>query len=129
MLNTPDKFANELNTLIFDYVWKYNNPKVKKSALVKGKEKGGLNMVDFTLFDKALKKICWVKRLCSKGDQAWNLASGVGGTLLFQCNYDIKYLNLNPDLPIFHKDVILYWQELNNVVPTTKKDVRDQIVF
>jgi len=108
--------------------------KVTKSTLIKSKEKGGLNMIDFTLFDKAL-KICWVKRLCSEGDQAQKLIpcarllSGVGGTLLFQCNYDIKYLNLSAKLPIFYKDVISHWQELNNVVPTTKKDVLDQIVW
>ena len=104
VLNTPDTFANEVNKLIFDYVWKHKNPKVKKSTLIRSKEKGGLNMVDFTMFDKAL-KICWVKRLCSEGDQAWKLIplrllSGVGVTLLFQCNYDIKYLNLSAKLPI-----------------------------
>ena len=90
-------------------------------------------MVDFTLFDKAL-KICWVKRLCSEGDQAWKLIplrllSGIGGALLFQCNYDIKYLNLSVNLPLFYRDVISHWQELNNVVPSTKKDVHDQIVW
>ena len=70
-------------------------------------------MVDFTLFDKAL-KICWVNRLCSEGDQAWKLIplrllSGIGGTLLFQCNYDIKYLNLSVNLPLFYRDVISHW--------------------
>ena len=133
VLNTPDKFTNKVNKLIFDYVWKHKNPKVKKSTLVKSKEKGGFNMVDFTLFDKAL-KICWVKRLCSEGDEAWKLIplrllSGVGGTLLFQCNYDTKYLNLSANLPTFYKDVISHWQELNNVVPSAKKDVCDQIVW
>ena len=69
-----------------------------------------------------------------KGDQAWKLIplrllSGVGGTLLFQCNYDIKYLNLSADLPAFYKGVISHWQELNNAIPTTKKDVSDQIVW
>jgi len=122
-----------VNKLIFDYVWKHKNPKVKKSTLIKSKEKGGLDMVDFTLFDKAL-KVCWVKRLCSEGDQAWKLIplrllSGVGGTLLFQCSYDIKYLNLSADLPAFYKSVISHWQELNNAIPTTKKDVSDQIVW
>ena len=90
-------------------------------------------MVDFTLFDKGL-NICWVKRLCSEGDQAWKLIPlrllfGIGGTLLFQCNYDIKYLNLSINLPLFYRDMISLWQELNNVVPSTKKDVRDQIVW
>ena len=39
VLHTPDKFANEVNKLIFDYVWKHKNPKVKKSTLVKSKKK------------------------------------------------------------------------------------------
>jgi len=66
--NTPDTFATEVNELIFDYVWKYKNSKIKKSTLIKSKENRGLNMVDFSLFDKAL-KISWVKRLCSEGNQ------------------------------------------------------------
>ena len=55
VFNTPDTFATEINKLIFDYVWKYNNSKIKKPTLIKSKENGGLNMVDFTLSDKALK--------------------------------------------------------------------------
>jgi len=83
--------------------------------LIKSKEKGVLNTIDFTLFDKAL-NICWVKRLCSEGDQAWKLIplrfrSGAGGTLLFQCNYDVKYLTLSAKPSIFYKDIISHWQE------------------
>ena len=47
VLNTPDKFGNEANKLIFNYVWKHKNPKVKKSTLLKGKKKEGLTW--FTL--------------------------------------------------------------------------------
>jgi len=52
MLNTPATFAAEVNKLIFDFIWKHKIPKIKKSTLVKDKKKGGLNMIDFTLFDK-----------------------------------------------------------------------------
>ena len=55
--------------------------------------------------------------------------SGVGGTLVFCCSYNLKYLNLSAKLPTFYKEVIWHWQELNKVVPTTKKDVLDQIVW
>ena len=48
------------------------NPKIKKSTLIKSKETGGLEMIDFKLFDKAL-KICWVRCLCSEGNQLWKL--------------------------------------------------------
>ena len=51
-------------------------------------------MIDFTLFDKSL-KIYWVRRLCSEGYQLRKLIplqyfSNVGGTFLFQCNFDVK---------------------------------------
>lgn len=133
VLRTPDMFTTEVNKLIFDYVWKYKNPKVKKSTIIKSKENGGLNMIDFTLFDKAL-KICWVRRLCSEGNQPWKLIplrflSNIGGTLLFSCNYDVKSLHLNKNFPSFYNDIISHWQELINASPTTKEDVLDQIVW
>ena len=90
-------------------------------------------LINFTLFDKAL-KICWVRRLCSEGNQLWKLIplrylSNVGGTFLFQCNYDVKHLKLNPKLPTFYRDIVSHWQKLNNAVPETKKDVLEQIVW
>ena len=66
-------------------------------------------MIDFTLFGKAL-KVCWVRRLCSEGNQPWkfiplHLLSSVGGTFLFRCNYDNKYEKLNARIPTFYKDI------------------------
>ena len=60
-------------------------------------------MIDFILFDKAL-KITWVKRLCSDDNRPWkliplSLLSKLGGKLLFLCNYNIKYLPINEHLP------------------------------
>ena len=49
VLNTPDNFADDVNKLIFDYIWKYNNPKVKKTTLIQSKEEGGLNVVDYLI--------------------------------------------------------------------------------
>ena len=97
-------FTTEVNKLIFDFVWKYKNPKIKKSTLIKSKENGGLNTIDFTLFDKAL-KICWVRRLCSEGNQLWKLVPlrYLSDVVLFQCNYDVKHLNSNQKLPTFYK--------------------------
>ena len=37
--------------MIFDYIWKYKNPKLKKPIIIKNTKEGGLNMLDFTLFD------------------------------------------------------------------------------
>ena len=62
MLDNPKGFTDEVNNIIFDYIWNYKNPKLKKATIINNKKDGGLNMLDFTLFDNAL-KIVWVKRL------------------------------------------------------------------
>ena len=96
VFDTPKEFKDEVNNITFDYVWKYKNPKLEKTHYCQKKKDGGLNMLDFTLFDNAL-KIVWVKRLCANDERPWkfippSLLSNVGGSLLFQCNYDIQYL-------------------------------------
>ena len=99
VLDTPKGFTDEVNNIIVDYIWNYKYPKLKKTTIIKDKKKGGLNMLDFTLFDKAL-KIAWVKRLCANDKSPWkfiplSLLSNVGGNLLFRCNYNIQYLPLD----------------------------------
>ena len=133
VLDTPNGFTEEVNKIIFNFIWKYKQPKIKRSTIIKCKEEGGLNMTDFTLFDKAL-KLCWVKRLCSTDDAPWkaipiSLLSSVGGKLIFECNYDVKRINLDKSLPKFYNDVITYWQELSNNLPKTKCDVLNQIIW
>ena len=46
--------------------------KTQKNHYHKNNKNGGLNMLDFTLFDNAL-KIVWVKRLCAKDERLWKL--------------------------------------------------------
>ena len=133
VLDTPKGFTDEVNNIIFDYIWKYKNPKLKKTTIVKNKKEGGLNMLDFTLFDKAL-KIIWVKRLCANDKRPWkfiplSLLSNVGGNLLFRCNYNIQYLPLNENLPKFYRDIISHWQKINSTNSITKGNVLNQIIW
>ena len=90
-------------------------------------------MLDFTLFDNAL-KIVQVKRLCANDERPWkfiplSLLSNVGGSLLFQCNYNIQYLLLNENLPKFYRDIISHWQKIKNTNPKTKRDVLNQRIW
>ena len=119
VLDTPKGFSDEVNNIIFDYLWNYKNPKLKKTTNIKNKMDGGLHMINFTLFDNTL-KIVWVKRLCANDERPWkfiplSLLSNVGGSLLFQCNYNIQYLPLNENLPKFYQDIISYWQKLRTL--------------
>ena len=70
VMNTPKDFSKEVNKITFDFIWNHKPAKIKKTTLVEQKTAGGLDMKDFSLFDKAL-KLNWVKRLCSKSDATW----------------------------------------------------------
>ena len=127
VLDTPNGFTDEVNDIIFDYIWNYKNPKLKKTTIIKNKD-GRLNMLDFTLFDNAL-KIVWVKCLCANDERPWkfislSLLSNVGGSLLFHCNYNIQYLPLNENLPKFYQDIISYWHKIKNTNPKTKRCIK-----
>ena len=90
-------------------------------------------MKDFSFFDKAL-KLTWVKRLCSGINAPWKyiptyFLANVGGTELFNCNYDTKLLNLDKHIPSFYKQVISYWQEINLSTPENKEAVLQEIIW
>ena len=113
VMNTPKDFSKEVNKITFDFIWNHKPAKIKKTTLIKQKTAGGLDMKDFSLFDKAL-KLNWVKRLCSNSDAPWqyipkSLLADVGGTELFKCNYDYNLLDLDNHLPAFYKQIIFYW--------------------
>ena len=88
-------------------------------------------MKDFVLFDKAL-KLTWVKRMCSDSDAPWKcipklFLSTVGGTEIFQCNYDL--LDLNGHLPEFYKQIIQHWQEIASTTPHSKTEILSQTIW
>ena len=110
-METPKNFAKEVDKITFDFIWNQKPAKIKKTTLIKKKSDGGLDMKDFYIFDKAL------KRLCSDSDAPWkyipkSFLANVSGTELFKCNYDYNLLDLNGHLPEFYKQIIYYWQEI-----------------
>ena len=70
VMNTPKEFSKEVDKITFDFIWDHKPAKIKKTTLIKQKTAGGLDMKDFSLFDKAL-KLTWVKRLCSNSNAPW----------------------------------------------------------
>lgn len=51
VLDTPASFT-EVNGIIFNFLWKYKQPKIKKSTIVKRKEEGGVNMTNLQFLTK-----------------------------------------------------------------------------
>ena len=90
-MKTP-YFAEEVNEMVLDFGWNHKPVKIKETTLTKSRQKSGLEIEDFIIFDKEL-KLNWVSHLCSVHNATWkyistSLLANVGGNLLFQCNYD-----------------------------------------
>ena len=121
VLELPESFVQEVNSLIFKFIWNDNPPKIKKATLIGEKQDGGLKAPDFTAIDKAL-KLMWIKRFLDESDAEWKLTPmetfhRYGGTLLLQSKYSIKLLSLN-NLPSFYTKLLQFWQEIRNNLRT-----------
>ena len=129
----PPNFASVVNDACFKFIWNFKPDKVKRNTLIGPSEKGGLNMVDFTMMDKSL-KAAWVRRLHEAKDSKWasiftSATTQHGGTLLFNCNFDTRDLNFSLHLPSFYKEVLTVWQELHSREPSSAKEYENEIIW
>ena len=132
VLNVPVKFVKEVNRNIFSFIWNFKPDKIRRKTMVGPICKGGLNMVNFVDVVKSL-NIAWVNHYCKATDGHWcallnSMLSKVGGAFLFQCNYELKLLDLK-NLPAFYKNVLAVWQELNSKDPIDVKEIQHEILW
>ena len=66
----PSNFAEKVNDICFKFIWNFKPDKVKRQTIVLPVDKGGLNMVDFSMVDKSL-KAAWVKRFYEADGSKW----------------------------------------------------------
>ncbi|KAL9978081.1 hypothetical protein ACROYT_G015562 [Oculina patagonica] len=133
VLSVSSNICKQVNDICFRFVWKMKPDKIKRHTLIGPLEKGGLNMVDFVMMDKSL-KAAWAKRLCEAGDSKWCAAfslatTHLGGTFLFECNFDIHDLNLPSELPSFYKEILSAWQEIHSTDPSSADEYRNEIIW
>jgi len=87
----PDNFINELNSVIYKFIWSGKPDKISRSSLIGDYEKGGLKMVHVPSIIKGL-KIAWIKRLMDSNNKGnWKCLYNyhmqhVGGNLFWECN-------------------------------------------
>ena len=129
----PPNFAEKVNDICFKFIWNFKPDKVKRHTIIGPVDKGGLNMVDFTMVVKSL-KAAWVKRLCEEDGSKWcslfsSVTSQYGGRVIFDCNVDIRDLNLASHVPKFYRDILTLWQELHSKDPSKGNDYQRESIW
>ena len=129
----PPKFAEKVNDICFKFIWNFKPDKIKRQTLVLPVDKGGLNMVDYTILGKSL-KAAWVKRLCEAEGSKWcsvffSATVQYGGRFIFECNFDTRDLNLTSRVPSFYRDILTVWQELHSKNPSTTMEYLHEIIW
>ena len=129
----PPNFAKKVNDICFKFIWNFKPDKVKRQTIILPVDKGGLNMVDFTILDKLL-KAAWVKHLQEADGSKWcsvfsSVISLYGGRFIFECNFDTQDLNLTTHVPRFYKDILTVWQELHSKNPSTITEYQNETIW
>ncbi len=71
VMDCPKSSCAFLDKLLYNFIWKNKSHKVKKEVLRNNISDGGLEVIDFTLFNHVL-KVNWLKRFVKKTDSIWN---------------------------------------------------------
>ena len=72
MLPVPDHYIQEINKLIFNFIWAGKPPKIKRNTIIGEKKDGRLQMCDFKITEKAL-KIAWIDRIQDESQASWKI--------------------------------------------------------
>jgi len=58
----PDNVLQNINRMLYGFLWSGKRDKVKREVMIKSCRDGGIGMVDIFMLNKAL-KLTWMKRL------------------------------------------------------------------
>ena len=113
VLTVPVHYTQEINKLIFNFIWAGKPPKIKRTTIIGEKKNGSLKACDFNIMEKAL-KIAWVNRIQNDSNASWKVIPNHlvhkhrSLSFLPKCNYTTNMLDLK-NLPTFYKNILDYW--------------------
>ena len=67
LMTVPDAVTRAAQSLLFSFLWKNKNDKIKRNVVCQPLENGGLNFVNFEIMVKSL-RLAWIARLISNSD-------------------------------------------------------------
>ena len=100
ILDKPFEYIKVANSLLFKFIWRKMQDKIKRNVISLDYSNGGLRAPNIEIMSKSL-KLAWIARLLKK-EQAWEeswktilnhfLNKYRGVNFLLKCNYNEKFL-------------------------------------
>ena len=132
-LPTPSHIVSSIDKMITAFVWNNKPAKIKRESMIGPKQSGGLDLPDYESIKTSL-LVSWVKRMIDGKGEAWMAIpsfylENVGGTFIFECNYDADLFDLN-GLPEFYVYTLKAWSEIKGeCIPENHLQIRDVILW
>ena len=117
MLSVPTSVMKNVQTELFNFLWKNKKDKIKRLVMYQPLTEGGLNFVNFPAVVKSL-RLAWISRFLSNSRDSWKaipnhyLSIHGGLQFLLKCNYNADDINNN--LPTFYRELLQFFQEFKN---------------
>jgi hypothetical protein len=132
-VHTPALLTIDIQKIINSFVWKDSTPKVKLKIISQNIENGGLKYPVLIDQFKSL-KLGFIRRLFDEENKPWKNSFQV-----FLKNISVKDLflsrcviadNLIINLPLFYKDLILFWSDLKkDIEPNNAQDICNEFLW
>ena len=136
-LATNQRAISEIYVIFYSFLWNYKGVKIKRAVLINDYDKGGLRMIDLSLFNKSL-KCTWINKYLDASNRGkWKEFFGkldlakFGGDLIFKCN--LNKTDCSKTIPLknlFIRELLETWSEVNFVdVIENKKHFLEQPIW
>ena len=109
------KLLNEINSMLYNFLWDGKPDKMKRSIAKLSFLQGGISMVDIRLFDKSL-KLTWIRKLLTGSTKWKTLIETIYPELTGISKYGNQYVK-NTAVKItnpFWKNVLTYFSEFSD---------------
>ena len=104
--NPPDNIIDEIQCLVFDFVWDKKRDRISRKFSCKNISNGGLGIPNVKNYIMAL-KLSWIRKFISTNHNWKNI--------LISCFPDIVHLNdFGPKLPINNDNLNIFWKDVLN---------------
>ena len=124
-LSLDHKTVNELDTLLFNFIWNNGKPLIAKNTLIQPIHLGGLKMVSVSEVIKTT-QIMWIKRLANPTEAKWKVLSlyfmGITKDQLFR---KLRCSSTNK----FYHDLLESWFDFIIVKPATLNELLAEPLF